>query len=89
MRTIYFVSRVPCEHRGRLVEPIGIFATEAEAESACTDHMDCIVEVEVGKVYPLDAPSPIRTRYPLCPSNSGWQTSRGWSLAEMGEPCTA
>ena len=63
---VYLVARVPHEFNGRLVETIGVFATETEADAACTHPTDGMVMVEVGKAYPVGQPIPTPVKYPRC-----------------------
>lgn len=67
---IYFVSRVPCEHKGQLCEPIGVALTEAEAIAMCACTNDAVVELEAGVRYQPGQvlPADVRHWFPLCPN---------------------
>ncbi len=76
--TLYFVCRVSYEHGGRLVEPIGIFETEAEAITACVVENDGIYQVEIGRRYEPGQSAGLAVRFPLYAQKSDW-----WKCGEV------
>jgi hypothetical protein len=81
---IYVALRVPCEHGGRLAEPLGAALTEAEAVAMCSTPYDSVVELDAGRLYPPGETieGGVRTLLPHCPNLKGWQTAKG--LASVG-----
>ena len=66
MEFVYLVARVPYEFGGRLVETIGVFSGQAEADAACTQPNDAFAVLELDKAYPPGQQIPVSVTYPRC-----------------------